>query len=169
MTVICHFQYSITPSSFAPRYSTASKLPGEAVPYKTVLKNVPIGESQVPESADAVIIGKMENTIKYKKYCLTKLISGGGSIGCNTLYHLTKLGMKNVVLLERNRLTSGTTWHTAGLVWRLRPSDVDVSLLAYTHQLLQGLEEETGVNPGYIVNGGLFVASTKVNFPISKV
>lgn len=37
---------------------------------------------------------------------------GGGSIGCNTLYHLTKLGVKNVVLIERNRLTSGTTWHT---------------------------------------------------------
>lgn len=38
--------------------------------------------------------------------------TGGGSIGCNTLYHLTKLGVKNAVLLERNHLTSGTTWHT---------------------------------------------------------
>lgn len=45
---------------------------------------------------------------------------------------------------------------------RLRPSDVDVRLLAYTHQLLQNLEEETGVSPGYNVNGGLFIASSKV-------
>ncbi len=45
---------------------------------------------------------------------------------------------------------------------RLRPSDIDVRLLAYTHQLLQSLEAETGIDPGYIVNGGLFVASSKV-------
>ncbi len=44
-------------------------------------------------------------------------------MGCSTLYHLAKMGMTNVVLLERNRLTSGTTWHTAGLVWSLRPND----------------------------------------------
>ncbi len=50
--------------------------------------------------------------------------------------------------------------------WRLRPSDIDVRLLAYTHQLLKGLEEETGIDPGYIVNGGLFVASSKVKFII---
>jgi len=43
------------------------------------------------------------------------MVSGGGSIGCNTLYHLTKLGVKNVVLIERNRLTSGTTWHSGRL------------------------------------------------------
>ena len=73
---------------------------GEGVPYETVLKGEqPVSVGSVPEQADAVVIG-------------------GGSIGCNTLYHLAKLGMKNVVLLERNRLTSGTTWHTAGLVWR---------------------------------------------------
>ena len=44
----------------------------------------------------------------------------------------------------------------------LRPSDVDVRLLTHTHQLLGGLEDETGVDPGYIVNGGLFIASSKV-------
>ena len=49
---------------------------------------------------------------------------------------------------------------------RLRPSDTDVRLLSYTHQLLNSLEEETGVDPGYIVNGGLFIASSKVLFSV---
>lgn len=53
--------------------------------------------------------------------------TGGGSAGCNTLYHLAKKGV-NAVLLERAKLTSGTTWHTAGLVWRLRPNDVEIQL-----------------------------------------
>nr|CAG4642302.1 EOG090X014D [Evadne anonyx] len=101
-----------------------------------------VTNQEIPTEADIVVIG-------------------GGSIGCNTLYHLTKLGMKNVVLLERDRLTSGTTWHSSGVVWSLRPSDVDVRLLAHTHQVLANLEEETGVDPGYIVNGGLFTASSK--------
>ena len=52
--------------------------------------------------------------------------------------------------------------------FRLRPSDVDVRLLAYTHELLQSLEAETGIDPGYIVNGGLFVASSKVSSHLSK-
>nr|CAG4641459.1 EOG090X014D [Eurycercus lamellatus] len=123
-------------------HHSGSNRTGEGVPYQTVLKNAVVQEQKVPGSADVVILG-------------------GGSIGCNTLYHLAKLGLKNVVLLERNRLTSGTTWHTAGLVWRLRPSDVDVRLLEHTHELLKNLEAETGIDPGYIVNGGLFVASSK--------
>lgn len=61
---------------------------------------------QLPTSADAVIIG-------------------GGSAGCHALYHLAKKGVK-AVLLERAKLTAGTTWHTAGLVWRLRPNDVEI-------------------------------------------
>lgn len=61
---------------------------------------------QLPASAEAVIIG-------------------GGSAGCHALYHLAKRGVK-AVLLERAKLTAGTTWHTAGLVWRLRPSDVEI-------------------------------------------
>lgn len=70
--------------------------------------------------------------------------------------------MTNVVLLERDQLTAGTTWHTAGLVWNLRPNDTDIELLRYTRTLLQDvLEEETGVNPGWINNGGLFIANNK--------
>ena len=55
---------------------------------------------------------------------------GGGSVGCQTLYHLAKRGVTNAVLLEKDQLTAGTTWHTAGLVWRLRPSDVEIQLLS---------------------------------------
>uniref|UniRef100_A0A0P6D5B9 Putative Sarcosine dehydrogenase, mitochondrial n=1 Tax=Daphnia magna TaxID=35525 RepID=A0A0P6D5B9_9CRUS len=144
MNILCHFRNVGLSRQLGiiKTYSSAAKKAGEGVPYQTVLKDGSISEQILPTEADVVVLG-------------------GGSIGCNTLYHLTKLGVKNAVLLERNHLTSGTTWHTAGLVWRLRPSDVDVRLLAYTHQLLQNLEEETGVDPGYIVNGGLFVASSK--------
>jgi len=71
------------------------------------------------------------------------------------------MGVTNAVLLERDLLTSGTTWHTAGLVWRLRPNDTEIQLLSHTHKVLSGLEEETGVDPGWINNGGIFIASTK--------
>uniref|UniRef100_A0A8C4WCW2 Sarcosine dehydrogenase n=1 Tax=Gopherus evgoodei TaxID=1825980 RepID=A0A8C4WCW2_9SAUR len=72
------------------------------------------------------------------------------------------MGVSNVVLLERDRLTSGTTWHTAGLLWQLRPSDVEVELLAHTRNVVsKDLEEETGLHTGWIQNGGLFIASNK--------
>ncbi|KDR18080.1 Sarcosine dehydrogenase, mitochondrial, partial [Zootermopsis nevadensis] len=84
-------------------------------------------------------------------------VSGGGSQGCNTLYQLTKRGVK-AVLLERAKLTSGTTWHTAGCIWRLRPNDVDTILLNDTRDVLMQLEPETGIDPGWIMNGGIFIA-----------
>lgn len=75
---------------------------------------------------------------------------------------MTKLGIKNAVLLERDQLTSGTTWHSAGLVWRLRPSDVEVELLAATRVLARDvLEQETGLWAGWNENGGLFIANNK--------
>uniref|UniRef100_A0ABM5F5X8 L-amino-acid oxidase n=1 Tax=Pogona vitticeps TaxID=103695 RepID=A0ABM5F5X8_9SAUR len=90
------------------------------------------------------------------------VVVGGGSLGCQTLYHLAKMGVGSAVLLERDRLTSGTTWHTAGLLWQLRPSDVEVELLAHTrHVVSQELEQETGLHTGWIQNGGLFIASSK--------
>lgn len=82
---------------------------------------------------------------------------GGGSAGCNTLYQLTKRNV-NAVLLERAQMTAGTTWHTAGLVWRLRPNDVEIQLLATTRDLLMSLEAETGLDSGWIQNGGLFIS-----------
>ncbi|KAM9722394.1 sarcosine dehydrogenase, mitochondrial isoform 3-T3 [Dama dama] len=90
------------------------------------------------------------------------VVIGGGSLGCQTLYHLAKLGVSGAVLLERERLTSGTTWHTAGLLWQLRPSDVEVELLAHTRRVVsRDLEEETGLHTGWIQNGGLFTASSR--------
>ncbi|TNN70717.1 Sarcosine dehydrogenase, mitochondrial [Liparis tanakae] len=90
------------------------------------------------------------------------VVIGGGSLGCHTVYQLAKMGLTNVVLLERDRLTSGTTWHTAGLLWQLRPSDVEVELLAITRNVVsKDLEEETGLHTGWIQNGGLFIASNK--------
>jgi sarcosine dehydrogenase len=88
-------------------------------------------------------------------------VSGGGSQGCHTLYQLTKRGVK-AVLLERAKLTSGTTWHTAGCIWRLRPNDVDTLLLNDTRDVLMQLEAETGLDPGWIMNGGLFISYNEV-------
>ncbi|GCB79135.1 hypothetical protein scyTo_0020754, partial [Scyliorhinus torazame] len=94
--------------------------------------------------------------------CADVVVMGGGSLGCHTLYHLTKMGITNVVLLERDQLMSGTTWHTAGLLWQLRPSDIEIELLRHTREVVsKDLEEETGLHTGWIENGGLFIASNK--------
>ncbi|WP_299949794.1 FAD-dependent oxidoreductase [uncultured Ruegeria sp.] len=87
------------------------------------------------------------------------VIIGGGSIGCNTAYHLTKLGMTDVVVLEQDRLTSGTTWHAAGLIVSgLLSSEVEVEICRYTRELYAGLEKETGVSTGFRDVGYLQVA-----------
>jgi sarcosine dehydrogenase len=56
----------------------------------------------------------------------------------------------------------GTTWHSAGLLWRLRPNDTDIQLIAKTHEILQVIEAETGINPGWVNNGGMFIAHNQV-------
>lgn len=90
------------------------------------------------------------------------VVIGGGSLGTSTLYHLAKYGIKNPILLEKDQLTAGTTWHSAGLVWRLRPSDIETELLNYTRVLGRDvLEKETGVSAGFNENGGLFIANNK--------
>ncbi|CAE7947374.1 Sardh, partial [Symbiodinium sp. KB8] len=85
------------------------------------------------------------------------VIIGGGSIGTSTLYHLRKEGV-NAVLLERHQLTAGTTWHSAGMLWRLRPSDADIELNAYSREMCKKLEEETEI-ASWTENGGLFVGT----------
>lgn len=77
--------------------------------------------------------------------------------GCSALYQLAKRGVK-AVLLERHQLTSGTTWHTAGMVWSLRPCETEIQLLRKTQDTMAELEQETGNNAGWINNGGLFIA-----------
>ena len=88
------------------------------------------------------------------------VIIGGGVIGCSVAYHLAKLGWKDVVLLERKQLTSGTTWHAAGLIGQLRASSNMTKLARYSAELYNGLEEETGVSTGLRQNGSISVALT---------
>ncbi len=89
------------------------------------------------------------------------VIVGGGVIGCSIAYHLTKLGITDVVLLERKALTCGTTWHAAGLVPTLRAS-YNMSMLAnYSASLYAQLEAETGQATGFVRNGSLTVATNK--------
>ena len=86
------------------------------------------------------------------------VIVGGGIIGCSTAYHLVRLGWKDVVLLERNKLTSGSTWHAAGLVGQLSSSANITQLLKYSVELYDRLEAETGQATGWKRNGGLRLA-----------
>ena len=89
------------------------------------------------------------------------VIVGGGVIGCSVAYHLTKMGWSDVVLLERKQLTSGTTWHAAGLVGQLRQSINMTQLARYTAELYRGLEAETGQATGYRQCGSLSLATTQ--------
>jgi glycine cleavage system aminomethyltransferase T/glycine/D-amino acid oxidase-like deaminating enzyme len=87
------------------------------------------------------------------------VIVGGGVAGCSIAYHLTKLGVSDVVLLERSRLTSGTTWHAAGLVGQLRATRNLTELAKYTADLYHSLEAETGQATGFRQNGSISVAT----------
>ena len=98
--------------------------------------------AQVPTKARAVIIG-------------------GGVIGCSLAYHLAKLGWKDVVLLERKQLTSGTTWHAAGLIAQLRATANMTKLAKYSQELYGNLEVETGVATGFKRCGSITVALTE--------
>ena len=88
------------------------------------------------------------------------VIVGGGVIGCSVAYHLGKLGISDVVLFERKQLTSGTTWHAAGLVGQLRQSINMTQLARYTAGLYRGLEAETGQATGYRQCGSISLATT---------
>jgi len=89
------------------------------------------------------------------------VIIGGGIIGCSTAYHLARLGFKDIVLLERAKLTSGSTWHAAGLVGQLRASANVTQLLKYSVELYDKLEKETGQATGWKRNGGLRLACNR--------
>ena len=86
------------------------------------------------------------------------VIIGGGIIGCSVAYHMGKLGWTDTVLLERKKLTSGTTFHAAGLVGQLRTSANITQLLGYSVDLYKRLEAETGLQTGWKMNGGLRLA-----------
>ena len=96
------------------------------------------------------------------------VVIGGGSVGASCAYHLAKLGFESV-LLEQNALTAGTTWHTAGMLWRLRPDYVSVELQAVTRARckelealvaeLEGEAPESRAGTVWTENGGLFIAT----------
>lgn len=89
------------------------------------------------------------------------IIVGGGVIGCSVAYHLTKLGWKDVVLLERKELTSGTTWHAAGLVVTPSGDELSVEISTYTRELIKTLEAETGQSTGFKDIGYLQLATNQ--------
>ena len=89
------------------------------------------------------------------------VVIGGGISGCSVAYHLAKAGWTDVVLLERRKLTSGTTWHAAGLIGQLRGSANMTRLAKYSADLYRGLEAETGVATGMKQVGSISVALTK--------
>lgn len=99
----------------------------------------------IPSNADVVIIG-------------------GGVAGCSIAYHLTKLGVTDVVLCERKQLTCGTTWHAAGLVTQLRATRQMTELAQYTGELFGHLEAETGLATGFQRNGSLRVATNGARY-----
>ena len=96
----------------------------------------------IPQNASAVIIG-------------------GGVAGCSVAYHLAKYGWKDVVLVERDQLTSGTTWHAAGLVSQLGPTAAVTKIRKYTTDLYKELEKKIGFSAGLKLNGALSIATTK--------
>ena len=87
------------------------------------------------------------------------VIIGGGVTGCSIAYHLAKIGITDVLLLERKQLTCGTTWHAAGLMAQLRANRSLTELNKYTIDLLFELERETGQATGFKQNGTVAVAT----------
>ncbi|MBC6408155.1 MAG: GcvT family protein [Rhodobacteraceae bacterium] len=86
------------------------------------------------------------------------VIIGGGVMGCSVAYHLARKGWQDIVLLERKRLTSGTTWHAAGLIAQLRASANMTKLAKYSQELYGTLEAETGIATGFKHCGSITVA-----------
>ena len=87
------------------------------------------------------------------------VVVGGGIVGCSVAYHLTQLGWTDVVLLERKRLTSGTTWHAAGLVTLARPTAGTRDLVKRSIRIFEGLEAATGQATGYRRTGTIHLAT----------
>ncbi len=92
------------------------------------------------------------------------VIIGGGIVGCSIAYHLAKLGITDVLLLERRQLTCGTTWHAAGLIGQLRATRRMTELAKYTSELLHALGDETGQATGFKQNGSISVALNAERF-----
>jgi dimethylglycine dehydrogenase len=88
------------------------------------------------------------------------IIIGGGVVGCSVLYHLTKRGVTDVLLIERSELTSGSTWHAAGGFHTLNGDPNVAKLQQYTVNLYREIEEKSGISCGFHLTGGLMLAGT---------
>ena len=104
-------------------------------------RNVPLAATPFPARARVVIVG-------------------GGIIGASTAYHLVKRGWADVVLLERKRLTSGTTWHAAGLITQARPTSATRQIVKRSLRIFESLERETGFATGFQRTGTLHLADS---------
>ncbi len=89
------------------------------------------------------------------------VVIGGGVVGCSCAYHIAKFGWKDVVLLERDQLTSGTTWHAAGLVSQLGPTAAVTKIRKYTLDLYKELEKKVEHSAGLRLNGALSIAENQ--------
>ena len=107
--------------------------------------------------------GRPERTAEFPRRA-SVIVIGGGVIGCSVAYHLARDGVADVVLLERRQLTSGTTWHAAGLVGQLRTSINMTELARYTSELYLRLEAETGQATGYRRCGSYSLATNEERF-----
>ncbi|TIR62954.1 MAG: FAD-binding oxidoreductase, partial [Mesorhizobium sp.] len=88
------------------------------------------------------------------------VVIGGGVVGCSILFHLAKHGWSNVVLLERKELTSGSSWHAAGVIHTINSDPNIARLQGYTINLYNELESLTGQSCGIHRPGGIYLAST---------
>ena len=89
------------------------------------------------------------------------VVIGGGVVGCSVAYHLAKFGWKDTILLERDQLTSGTTWHAAGLVSQLGPTAAITKIRKYSLDLYKELEKKVDHSAGLRLNGALSIAQNK--------
>ena len=89
------------------------------------------------------------------------VVIGGGVAGCSVAYHLAKFGWKDTILLERDQLTSGTTWHAAGLIGQLGATATITKLRKYSLNLYKELEKKTEHSTGLKQNGAITVASSE--------
>ena len=92
------------------------------------------------------------------------VVIGGGIVGVSTAYHLARLGWTDTVVVERHKLTSGSTFHAAGLVGQLRSNANITQLLGHSVRLYTELERETGLATGWKMNGGLRLACTEARW-----
>nr|XP_018667188.1 sarcosine dehydrogenase, mitochondrial-like [Ciona intestinalis] len=150
-----------TVSSLQKKFILSSrlKLPSNRLSSHHTVKNDVPYESSIHRK-------KTENSIKNKIPTEADVVViGAGSVGCSTAYHLSKLGAGKVVMLEKSQITSGTTWHTAGILWSFRHSESETIMQLQTRDLISKiLPEETGEDAGWLETGTLNLARTKHQF-----